>query len=150
MPSALGHLRFSVDLAHLAFYRDLFAFLGWKEWFASDAMLGVGDPNGVSLWFAGATKPAGNDYDAPGLNHCALHADSVATVDATTRFLAERGVAPLFDTPRHRPEFAESPDHTYYQVMFESPDRILFEVVYIGPKDAERLVETGASVTDDA
>ena len=23
-------------------------------------------------------------------------------------------------------------DHTYYQVMFESPDRILLEVVYMG------------------
>jgi hypothetical protein len=23
-------------------------------------------------------------------------------------------------------------EHTYYQVMFESPDRILFEVVYMG------------------
>jgi hypothetical protein len=27
-----------------------------------------------------------------------------------------------------------SPDKTYYQVMFESPDRILFEVVYTGLK----------------
>jgi hypothetical protein len=39
----------------------------------------------------------------------------------------------LFDTPRHRPDFSQSPDHTYYQIMFESPDRILFEVVYTGP-----------------
>ncbi len=23
--------------------------------------------------------------------------------------------------------------YTYYQVMFETPDRILFEIVYMGP-----------------
>jgi hypothetical protein len=39
----------------------------------------------------------------------------------------------LFETPRHRPEFS-SEDSTYYQIMFESPDRILLEFVYTGPK----------------
>jgi hypothetical protein len=34
----------------------------------------------------------------------------------------------------HRPEFSMSTEETYYQVMFESPDRILFEVVYTGTK----------------
>jgi len=43
-------------------------------------------------------------------------------------------VALLFETPRHRPEFAQSPEQTYYQIMFETPDRILLEVVYIGVK----------------
>jgi hypothetical protein len=32
---------------------------------------------------------------------------------------------------RHRPEFAQGEDQTYYQVMFASPDRILLEVVYV-------------------
>ena len=41
----------------------------------------------------------------------------------------------LFETPRHRPDFAHGEDTTYYQVMFESPDRILFEIVYTGPKE---------------
>jgi hypothetical protein len=48
-------------------------------------------------------------------------------------WLKESGIPHLFETPRHRPEFSEG-DNTYYQVMFESPDRILFEVVYTGPK----------------
>ena len=48
----------------------------------------------------------------------------------------------LFETPRHRPEFAESDGHTYYQVMFASPDGILFEIVYVGPKEV-------ATMTDD-
>ena len=44
-------------------------------------------------------------------------------------------VAPLVEiTPRHRPEFSASEHDTYYQIMFESPDRVLFEVVYEGPK----------------
>jgi hypothetical protein len=34
----------------------------------------------------------------------------------------------------HRPEFASSEAGTYYQVMFRSPDGILFELVYIGPR----------------
>ncbi len=35
--------------------------------------------------------------------------------------------------PHHRPEFAMNEKYTYYQVMFETPDRILFEIVYMGP-----------------
>ena len=31
-----------------------------------------------------------------------------------------------------RPEFSQDTDHTYYQVMFETPDKILIEVVYGG------------------
>jgi hypothetical protein len=48
-------------------------------------------------------------------------------------YLTARGVAPLFNTPCHRPEFARDEQSTYYQVMFETPDRILIEIVYIGP-----------------
>ena len=51
-------------------------------------------------------------------------------------FLKRKGVAALFGTPRHRPEFAEGPGETYYQVMFASPDNVLLEVVYIGTKAA--------------
>ena len=58
-----------------------------------------------------------------------------ADVDAAAAFLTARGVQHLFETPRHRPDFAHGEDTTYYQVMFESPDRILFEIVYTGPKE---------------
>ncbi len=70
------------------------------------------------------------------MNHLAIGAESQADVDAIAADLTERGVALLFETPRHRPEFAQSDAQTYYQVMFASPDRILFEVVYTGPKSA--------------
>jgi hypothetical protein len=38
-----------------------------------------------------------------------------------------------FDTPLQRPDFS-SGDNIYYQIMFEGPDRILFEFFYTGPK----------------
>ena len=91
-------------------------------------------PNGSSLWFDGHIKPVSNDYDGPGMNHIGLGATSQPDVDAVAAHLREHGVELLFETPRHRPEFADGPDQTYYQVMFESPDRILWEVVYTGPK----------------
>ena len=78
-------------------------------------------------------KAVGNDYDGPGMNHVAIAAASQADVDATVGYLHDRGIEVLFDTPRHRPEFSGE-GTTYYQVMFESPDRVLFEVVYTGPK----------------
>ena len=61
-------------------------------------------------------------------------ATTQADVDATVGYLEKQGVAALFETPRHRPDFATSETDTYYQVMFESPDGVLFEVVYTGPK----------------
>ena len=54
-------------------------------------------------------------------------------MDATAEYLTKLGIAALFETPRHRAEFSAGEGQTYYQVMFESPDRILFEVVYTGP-----------------
>jgi predicted lactoylglutathione lyase len=59
--------------------------------------------------------------------------ESQNEVDQMVAYLRERNIAPLFETPRHRPEFSQDAEHTYYQVMFESPDRILFEIVYMGP-----------------
>ena len=58
------------------------------------------------------------------MNHIAVGAESVSDVDAAGQYLRGKGVALLFETPRHRPEFS-SPGETYYQVMFE--------FVYTGP-----------------
>lgn len=135
MQTHIGHIQFNVRQTNLPFYRDLMAFLGWQTLYDVEAMLGVSGPGGSSLWFAAfGIKDVSNDYDGPGMNHFGFGAASQADVDAVAAHLQEAGVALLFDTPRHRPDFAQGPDHTYYQVMFESPDRILFEVVYIGPK----------------
>lgn len=136
MQTNLSHIQFNVQPDHLPFYTELLTFLGWQTLYAADGMLGVGDTNGVSLWFVGQSKAVSNDYDGPGMNHLALGAASQADVDAVVAYLTEHDVQPLFETPRHRPEFSRSEEHTYYQVMFESPDRILIEVVYIGARVA--------------
>ena len=136
MQTHLAHIQFNVRPANVPFYRDLMAFLGWRTIYDGDGMLGVAGRHGESLWFLGQAKEVANDYDGPGMNHLGIGAAAQADVDAVAAYLAERGVAALFETPRHRPEFSGSAEQTYYQVMFESPDRILFEVVYTGPKSA--------------
>ncbi len=134
MQTHLGHIQFNIQPANASFYKDLMSFLGWQVIYDGPGMLGVADTNGTSLWFTSQVKPVSNDYDGPGVNHLGLSTAAQADVDATVAYLKARDVPALFETPRHRPEFAGSPDQTYYQVMFETPDRILLEVVYIGPK----------------
>jgi catechol 2,3-dioxygenase-like lactoylglutathione lyase family enzyme len=136
MQAHLTHMQFNVQPGNMNFYKDLMSLLGWQSLYEAEGMLGVADKNETSLWFSGQVKPASNDYDGPGLNHLAFAAATQAEVDRVAAFLAERDVEQLFETPRHRPEFTQSEDQTYYQVMFETPDRILIEVVYTGPKGA--------------
>jgi catechol 2,3-dioxygenase-like lactoylglutathione lyase family enzyme len=123
----------------MQFYADLLAFLGWNVIYDGPVppenvrMLGVGDSAGSSVWFIGQVNGAANDYDGPGMNHLGIGVESQTDVDAAVAYLKEHSVPALFDTPRHRPEFSEE-GRTYYQVMFETPDHLLLEVVYTGPK----------------
>jgi len=128
----VSHIEYMVAKENLFFYRDLLAFLGFEEFMADETMVGMGGSNGASLWFAPEKFAQNSDYDATGHNHLGIAVDSVEDVDRAITFLDERGISGLFDTPRHRPEFAEA-GNTYYQIMFESPDRILIEIVYTGP-----------------
>ncbi|HXT37825.1 MAG TPA: hypothetical protein VN837_19795, partial [Chloroflexota bacterium] len=125
MPATISHLQFNVRPANLAFYRDLLSYLGWSPIYDGEEMLGVRGKDGSGLWFTVQPLEGENNYDGPGLNHLAIGAESPAEVDAAAGWLREHGVPWLFETPRHRPDFAESESHTYYQVMFESADRIL-------------------------
>jgi len=134
MNTQLGHLQINVQAANLPFYKDLFAFLEWQTIVEMEGMLGVIDRNYTSLWFVGQAKAVQNDYDGPGVNHIAISVAAQAEIDTATTYLREQEMQLLFDTPQHRPDFAQGPDQTYYQVMFETPDRILFEIVYIGIK----------------
>lgn len=138
--STLGHLQVNIRSVNMEFYKELLTFLGWKplmemELEPGKKMLGIGDANGVSLWFVDPLKEIDNDYDGTGMNHLGISVSDKATVDETVDFLKKHNILALFETPRHRPEFCGDDKHTYYQVMFESPDRILFEVVYTGPKE---------------
>lgn len=133
MNTRLAHIQVNIDPANLAFYADLMEFLGWNTVMANEFMAGYVSGNS-SLWFVGAANGAKNDYDGAGTNHIAIGAESIADVDASAAYLAGKGVEALFETPRHRPDFGMGEDQTYYQVMFASPDNLLFEVVYTGPK----------------
>ena len=134
--SNIGHIVFNIDPGNMPFYKDLFQFLGWAILYEDPNMLGMGVERGGSLWFSGPAKAAANDYDGPGVNHVGISVVSQTDVDEVVAYLKEHAVPALFETPRHRPEFS-SPGQTYYQVMFELPDRILFEVVYTGPLAGE-------------
>jgi catechol 2,3-dioxygenase-like lactoylglutathione lyase family enzyme len=134
MQTHLGHIQVNVAAENLPFYQDLFAFLEWPVIHDGDGALGLSGKSNDSIWFVGGAKEVENDYDGPGMNHIGIGAGSQADVDETVVYLPEHGIDCLFETPRHRPDFAMSEEHTYYQVMFESPDRVLFEVVYTGPK----------------
>ncbi len=132
MKTRLSHLQFNVNAANLRFYHDLFAFLGWQilDQFAGSVIVGPGDH--FSIWFYSPAEDVKNHYNGPGLNHLAIGTESVADVDATVAFLRERGITGLFETPRHNPEWMTE-ENDYYQIIFTSPDNILFEVVYEGP-----------------
>ena len=137
MKSQFGHLQVNVKAENLGFYRDLFTFLEWTPYADSDEMIGYGDANGASLWFGQyESNLKANDYDGIGVNHISLGVAAQADVDAAVNYLGDEGVEALFETPRHRPDFGMPDDQTYYQVMFKSPDDLLFEIVYIGPKTA--------------
>lgn len=135
MQSHLGHIQINVKAENLPFYGELFTFLGWQPILQNEGMAAFGDSNKTSFWFIGNAKELSNDYDGPGINHLGISVEAQADVDKAAAYLAEHGIAHLFETPRHRPDFSGG-DDTYYQVMFETPDRILMEVVYIGPKSA--------------
>ncbi len=130
--TSIGHLVYHVNPANHAWYKATFGFLGWGVIMDAHGFLGFANGD-TSLWFAPVIKPDQiNDYDGAGLNHIALSAQSIEDVDATVAHLKSREIDNLFQTPQHRPDFA-GPGKTYYQVMFKSPDGLLFEVVYTGP-----------------
>jgi catechol 2,3-dioxygenase-like lactoylglutathione lyase family enzyme len=130
----LGHLVFYTDPTNVGFYKDLFEFLGWKTIYDEGGIFGTSDGGKCDLWFEGEANGAQNDYNGAGLNHTAVITESKVEVDDVARYLDSKDVELLFGTPCNRPEHAESENHLYYSAMFESPDRILFEVVYAGLK----------------
>lgn len=134
MKSGIAHIQVNVNPDNLPFYDELTSYLGWETLYSDDGMLGVMGANNVSVWFVDQVNNVKNDYDGPGTNHISFGVDQQSDVDEVASWLKDRGVEHLFETPRHRPEFSHDETNTYYQVMFESPDKLLFEVVYTGPK----------------
>lgn len=130
MKSHFYHIQFNVKKENLPFYKEMMEFIGWSLIFEMDDMNGFKSETNGDLWFI-ASEAEQQNYDNLGGNHYSLRFDEQTNIDTAKDFLESKGIKMLFDTPRHRPEFAK-PDETYYQIMFESPDKILFEFVYIG------------------
>jgi catechol 2,3-dioxygenase-like lactoylglutathione lyase family enzyme len=131
--SWLEHLQLNLYPENAAFYKELFNVLGWSVLYEDNSTVGIGDENKTNLWFMPAIKNGKNDYDIQGMNHLSVSVSAQVDVDAMVAYLGDHGVENLFQPPRHRPDFTQSPDQTYYQVMFESPDRNLFDVACLGP-----------------
>lgn len=134
MKSHLYHLQININYDHFHFYNSLMKFMGWNIIFEADGMCGYTSGTGGDLWFIKSDTNKETDYDNIGVNHISLRVETQKDVDDIKDFLENKNVEMLFGTPKHRPEFAMSEKETYYQIMFESPDNILFEVVYVGKK----------------
>ena len=109
-------------------------FMGWSTIFEMDEVVGYRSGANGDVWFVKTQNKEVQDHDSIGLNHMGFQVSIMKDVDNVKYFLEKKGVTMLFDTPKHRPEFSSSPKETYYQIMFKSPDNILFEVVYVGSK----------------
>ena len=109
-------------------------FIGWNTIFEMDDVVGYRSGTNGDLWFVKSESKEIQDHDALGMNHISFRVSTISDVDEIHSFLEKKDIKMLFDTPKHRPEFASSQKETYYQIMFKSPDNILFEVVYIGKK----------------
>lgn len=134
MKSSLYHIQLNIDFSNARFYRELFIFLGWSLIFEAEDIVGFKSGKNGDVWFINSMKQEQTDYDKIGMNHLSIAVTEQQNVDEVVSFLASKKIQCLFETPRHRPEFSQSEDHTYYQVMFKSADNILFEVVYVGKK----------------
>ena len=135
MKSHFYHIQVNIDFKNVSFYKDLLSFLGWSVIFETNDTIGFKSGTNGDLWFVNSQKKEQTDYDKMGMNHVSIRVEKQSDLDQVISFLNEKHVTMLFGTPKHRPEFTSEKDHTYYQVMFSSPDNILFEIVYIGPKE---------------
>jgi catechol 2,3-dioxygenase-like lactoylglutathione lyase family enzyme len=135
MTSHLYHLQINIDFtANAEFYKELMELLGWSLIFETDGLAGYKSGTTGDLWFVDADRKDKPDYDAIGTNHVGIRVEKKENIDEVVKFIEAKDIKPLFETPRHRAEFAADENSTYYQVMFESKDGILFEIVYIGAK----------------
>ncbi|HEX2979365.1 MAG TPA: VOC family protein [Anaerolineaceae bacterium] len=134
MKSNVGHLQININPQNFAFYKDLLAFMDWKVIYEDGDTLGMCSEEGPSLWFSPATKEQPNHYDGIGMNHLGIAVGEEADVDRAVTYLQEHNIPALFGTPRRRDDFVSDPQHVYYQVMFETPDKVLVEIVYTGLK----------------
>jgi hypothetical protein len=135
MKSYFYHIQINISFTNLAWYKDLMNFLGWSVIFETADTIGFKSEQNGDLWFVDNSTKENSDYDKKGMNHLSIRVEKSSDIDDLVAYLKGNSIQPLFETPRYRPEFTSDPNETYYQIMFSSPDNILFEVVYIGLKE---------------
>lgn len=134
MKTSVGHIQFLIDYKNVSYYKKLFEYFEWSVIVEMEGVIGFTNGEKTSLWFLEGTKKEAAGHTMYGMNHIGFSVELQNQVDEATEFIKTLGSTPLFETPRHRAEFASNEKETYYQVMFESPDKILLEVVYTGVK----------------
>ncbi len=134
MKSTLNHLQINIDFKNLSFYKELMSFLGWSIIIEADEVVGYTSGAQCDVWYFRTDNAEEANSDRRGVSHIGFEVEHQLDVDEVTEFLSKYVIKPLYDTPRHRPEFSEAPK-TYYQVMFETPDKVLMEVLYLGEKE---------------
>ena len=134
MKSHLNHIQININPKNMVFYKELMKFLGWSVIFEDEEFAGYGSGQEGSVWFVKSPKSDQSDSDMVGISHVGLSVSEMKDIDEAVTFLKSKEIECLFDTPKHRPEFAGSKDETYYQVLFRSPDNVLFEIMYTGKK----------------
>ena len=135
MTSRLYHLQINVSSGERAgrFYRDLFRYLEWRVIHDEGGVAAFSDGR-VNIWLMPTEVPFGGrgfHRKGTGLNHLAFQVERREDVDRfRDEFLAPRGLATLYGTPREFPEYAPG----YYAVFFEDADRLKLEVVHVPPR----------------
>lgn len=135
MTSRLYHLQINVSSAESArsFYRDLFRYLEWRVIHDEGGVTAFSDGS-VNIWLIpteGRFGGRGFHRKGTGLNHLAFRVERREDVDRfRSEFMAPRGMATLYGTPREFPEYAPG----YYAVFFEDADRLKLEVVHVPPR----------------
>ena len=142
MKAFVYHIQVNVrDAAvSLPFYRDFLSYLEFQRVHDDARVAGYSDGR-TSIWLietdGGHTAP-GFHRKRTGLNHLAFRVPHREDVDRFANdFLAPRGLAPLYTTPREFPEYRPG----YYAVFFEDPDRLKLEVVHIPEPTSTRAGE---------
>jgi catechol 2,3-dioxygenase-like lactoylglutathione lyase family enzyme len=135
MKTNFSHIQVNIDFEkNHGFYKEFMTFLGWNVVFETNGIIGFTSGQNGDIWFIDSKKKETMDYDMIGVNHIGIKVDTQDNLDKCIIFLKSKGINGLFDTPRHRPEFVQKPDETYYQIIFETPDKAQFELVYVGKK----------------
>lgn len=123
-----GHTKIAVSdfRKSYLFYKDIFDVLGYKKVMNDEDTAGWSSSQGYGVWISQAEIP---DYkykfDAPGLHHLCLKADSREMVDKIYQLLLKKNVF-IFNAPQKYPEYTDK----YYAVFFADPDGIKLEAAY--------------------